>query len=291
MRKYRIIINADDLGMSKEVNSAIEKAIQEGCISSSTIMANAPAFEDAVRIAKLYPNVSFGLHLNIDEFNPLTDSSVFAKYGMMSENGSFKKEYLQNADINYSDELLKAIYSEWKTQMEKLLSAGITPSHLDSHEHTHGIFELQPLFLRLMKEYGIRRARRQPFSSMFEMIVVKLMHLNPSVQSVHTPQTETTPVTKNRSFVKRRLHQLWDAHRHRQWICNMRGENIVMTEFFDGYQKFCNCYPKLFKFKRIKTIELMTHPGHKGYFAETEMLMRKELQNVCQYELINYNQL
>ena len=292
MKKYyKIIINADDLGMSVDVNAAIERAINEGCISSSTIMANATAFDDAVRIAKSYPQITFGLHLNIDEFRPLTDTSIFEKYGMIDEKGSFKKEYLHNADVSYNDELLKAIYKEWKAQLSKVIDVGIIPSHLDSHEHTHGIFDLQPMLVRLMKEYGIKKVRRQPFSSMLDMVVAKLMHLNQPNQSELQQQSACIPTKKCRSFISRRFNQLGDARRHRQWIQDIKSENFEITDFFDGYQMFCSCYPRLYKHRSMETIELMTHPGHKGYVVETEMLMRKELQGVCQYELINYNQL
>lgn len=291
MKKYKIIINADDLGLSNEVNVAIEKAISGECISSSTIMANAPAFDDAIRIAKLYPHISFGVHLNIDEFYPLTEPSVFVKYGMIAENGAFKKEYLQNTNISFCNELLEAIYNEWKAQIEKMRDAGINPSHFDSHEHTHGIFGLQPVLVRLIKEYGVIKVRRRPFSSIFDMVVIKLMHLNQHATTEKNMHSYATSVENHRSFLYRRLHQLVDAYQHRLWIRDIRKEDIAVTDYFDGYQKFCNCYPKLFKYRNMETIELMVHPGHNGYFAETEMLMQKKLQSVCQYELVNYNQL
>ena len=290
--KNRIIINADDLGMSVEVNSAIEKAIIDGCISSSTIMANAPAFEDAIRIAKRYPQISFGVHLNIDEFCPLTDSSVFMKYGLLDDNGSFKKEYLLNSDIIYCDELYESIYNEWDAQIKRVVDSGITPSHVDSHEHTHGIFELQTTLVRLMKGYGIKRVRRRPYPSMFDMAAIKLLRINQSSRHVTNNQSVESMSTKNRhSFIIRRMKQLLDARRHRKWIKDMGGEGFVMTDYFEGYQVFYNCYPRLFKYRKMGIIELMTHPGHKGYQEETEKLMRKELKRVCQYELMNYNQL
>lgn len=291
MKILKIIINADDLGMSADVNDAIENAIKEGCISSSTIIANAPAFEDAIRIAKLYPHISFGLHLNIDEFSPLTESSVFAKNGMINGGGCFKKEYLLKTEARINDDLMVAIYNEWKAQIEKVIKAGVIPSHLDSHEHTHGIFDLQPILMKLMKEYGITKVRRQPYSSMQDMIATRLMHLNPISQSEYISQPVIKSAAKNHSFIYRRFHQLLDGYRHRQWIRDMKRDEITMTDFFEGYQMFCSCYPRLYKYKKMESVELMTHPGHPGYAAETEMLMKKEMMRICRYELINYNQL
>lgn len=290
MKSIRIIINADDLGMNDEVNTAIEKAIVAGCISSSTIMANSPAFDDAIRIAKRYPQVSFGLHLNVDEFAPLTNHDVFKKYHIIDEMGAFKKEVLHKFTI-IEEELEEAIYAEWKAQLEKVFATGIVPSHVDSHEHTHGIVGLQNVLIRLMKEYSIKRVRRKPYTSIAEMMV------NRGVQTGVPPTDKNTVSSKDserhnkHSFVYRRLMQLKDGGVQRRWVRRMRNEGFVTTNFFDSYQMFYNAYPRLLKYGRYNIVELMTHPGHPGYLFETELLMQKKLKDVCQYELVNYNEL
>ena len=85
----RLIINADDLGISKDVNKQIEECIHIGCITSSSLMANGPAFEDGIRIAKQYPQISVGVHLNIVEFTPLTNADIFRKHGVLDSEGAF----------------------------------------------------------------------------------------------------------------------------------------------------------------------------------------------------------
>jgi len=290
MKRIRLIINADDLGISKSANEAIEQAIQNKCISSSTIIVNGPAFEDAVRIAQSYPQISFGIHLNVDEFKPLTDDGVFRKYKIVDENGCFKKEVLPQFDVIEKD-LIEAIYEEWRAQINKLINAGIVPSHVDSHEHTHGITQLQPVFIKFTKEYGVMSVRRQPYTSILEMVVERGISIGRVLEPGTRVQNNSTQVKNKHSFIYRRLRQLWDGHKHRQWIRKMRKEGYAMTDFFDSYRRFCYCFPKLLKYKKMKVLELMTHPGHNGYLDETEMMMRKELQNICQYELINYNQL
>lgn len=290
MKLLRLIINADDLGINDKVNSAIEKAINEGCISSTTIMANAPAFDDAVRIAKQYPHISFGVHLNVDEFVPLTTQEVFMKYHFLDENGSFRKEVLHQY-TTIEDELIEAIYAEWKAQLERALSAGIVPSHVDSHEHTHGIVGLQNALIRLLKEYNIKKIRRKPYTSILEMIVNRGVS-NSSNSPTNSCELPMNTQPKDRpSFLYRRLKQLKDGSIQRQWIRKMQKEGFETTAFFDNYQMFCYAYPKLLKYRCIKTVELMTHPGHPGYQIETDLLMQKKLKDVCQYELINYNDL
>jgi predicted glycoside hydrolase/deacetylase ChbG (UPF0249 family) len=70
----KVIINADDLGLSIATNKAIECAIVKNMISSCTIIANGMAFDDAIRISKQFTNISYGVHLNIIEFCPMTNS-------------------------------------------------------------------------------------------------------------------------------------------------------------------------------------------------------------------------
>lgn len=288
MKMMRVIINADDLGMSMEVNASIEKAIKEGCISSSTIMANAPAFEDAVRIAKNNPQISYGVHLNVDEFAPLTNNDVFRKYQIVDETGVFKKEILHKFPV-IEDELVGAIYTEWKAQVDKVFASGIVPTHLDSHEHTHGIICLQEILIRLLKEYNIQLIRRKPYTSIAEMIINRGVKINQPSNKKNSLQPQVSHITKSHSFFIRRLLQLKDGCIQRKWIRRMHKEGIVTTAFFDSYQMFCNAYPKLLKYRRVKTVELMTHPGHPGYQIETDLVMQKKLNSVCKYELINYN--
>jgi hypothetical protein len=141
-----------------------------------------------------------------------------------------------------------------------------------------------------MKEYGIRKARRQPYSSMLEMVVMRLIHQRAQAKQ-GGGHCENIPAPKRHSFMYRRVQQILDAHRHRQWIHKMREETFAVTDYFYSYQMFLKSYPMFLKYRKMCTIELMTHPGHNGYLAETDMLMRKELQSICQYELINYYQL
>src|SRR6516164_9169595 len=69
-----LIINADDLGVSESVNNETFALMQSGLITSATLIANAPAFEDAVRNSKRFPHCSFGVHLNLSVFPPLSRS-------------------------------------------------------------------------------------------------------------------------------------------------------------------------------------------------------------------------
>jgi chitin disaccharide deacetylase len=67
----QVIVNADDLGMSREVNEAIFDLMARGRVTSASLLANAPATEEAIRTIPKFPQCSFGAHLNITEYEPL----------------------------------------------------------------------------------------------------------------------------------------------------------------------------------------------------------------------------
>ena len=82
----KIIINADDLGMSGTVNREIESCIQKGLITSTTIMANMPDFDGARKLYDTYNEaVSFGWHINLTEGEPLTKSQALLDFGYFVE--------------------------------------------------------------------------------------------------------------------------------------------------------------------------------------------------------------
>lgn len=150
-----IIVNADDFGMNTEVNEAIFELISRQRVTSSTIMVNAPAFEHAVAIIKQCPNCSFGIHLNITEFSPLTNNPVFKDF--LDEKGHFRRE---NLFLPIGVPLIHAIYCEWCAQIEKALLHGVKISHIDSHDHIHTRKpQLFPLLKLIQRKYNISKVR------------------------------------------------------------------------------------------------------------------------------------
>jgi predicted glycoside hydrolase/deacetylase ChbG (UPF0249 family) len=151
----RIIINADDLGYSDEVNDAIFSQIRAGCVTSSTILANGPRVKQAAHRLGEYKKTSFGVHLNISEFSPLTDPSRLRP--VLTPTGVFAGNIRA---VALTPTLKSAIFSEWCAQIELIQNLGIKLSHLDSHHHVHTIPELFFVLKRVQRKYGIRKVRR-----------------------------------------------------------------------------------------------------------------------------------
>jgi chitin disaccharide deacetylase len=164
----RLIINADDLGMSLQVNDSIFGLMARRLITSATILANGPFFEDAARRIPQLPWCSFGVHLNLTQFAPLTDD--LALLPLLDERGHFSRASFRRAHL--SSTLRQAVLTEWSAQVNKILSSGIRISHLDSHHDVHTDPRLFLTLKRLQRRFGLRKVRSaanlhlesQPFS-------------------------------------------------------------------------------------------------------------------------------
>ena len=155
-----MIINADDLGKSSEVNEAIGHALEDGVITSSTIMANSTTWDQVHKIIDRNPQASFGVHLNLTEGRALTINPVLTAAGIVDENNVFTKN-VRNLP-NYSDELLQAIKTEWDAQLNKVIKIeGINVTHIDGHHHIHTFYPFRFILIELLKKYGITKVRNR----------------------------------------------------------------------------------------------------------------------------------
>lgn len=278
MRK--IIVNADDLGISEEVNARIEECINKGVITSVSIIANAPAFEDGIRLAKKYPKISVGAHLNLVQFKPLTNADIFKSYGIVGQDGQFIMGALFGVSIN--EELQHAIFDEWDAQISKIEAYGIKPSHCDSHQHTHTITALTEPLIQIMDKHGIARLRRKMVPSVVLLIRKKIYkHCNPRFDRIEASK---------RPFLSRYFHFLHIINESRRWNSKM-GESFLMTNCFYSFSDFYYNRSYLNLGNNSSVVEVMCHPGHRFYQEETNIL-KKDLSWLPKgYTLVSYNQL
>jgi hopanoid biosynthesis associated protein HpnK len=158
----RLIVNADDFGLTPGINRAIVEAHAKGIVTSSTLMANGRAFKDAVQLTKTAPLLSIGCHVVLIDGEPVLGAkrltSLSPKGGTGFRDGL--KSFAARALTGRLDP--GEIEAEATAQIRRLHSAGIDVSHVDTHKHTH-LFPavLRPL-LRAARECGVR-AVRNPF--------------------------------------------------------------------------------------------------------------------------------
>ncbi|CAN5126270.1 chitin disaccharide deacetylase [soil metagenome] len=157
-----LIINADDFGMSREVNEGTKKGIEQGIITSVSVMANMPYFDDAITFLKKHPKVSVGLHFNITEGKPL----ILPKNAgnLIREDDYFFHWPQLLSKVGFKNIDFKEIDEELKMQFRKLQATGIPITHIDSHHHIHLYPSLFALVSKFADQHGISSLRGHYFN-------------------------------------------------------------------------------------------------------------------------------
>ena len=156
----RLIVNADDLGLSVAVSRGIEHAHRQGPVTSASLIANYPGFAEGVRVAEENPELGVGVHLNLIRGEPLCRPEDVAP---LLEGERFIGSFWHIGRVCAIPEYLRAAEREYRAQIEKVLDAGLRPDHLDFEKH-HGMWgPLYRLGCRLAAEYGLNiRSYHEP---------------------------------------------------------------------------------------------------------------------------------
>jgi predicted glycoside hydrolase/deacetylase ChbG (UPF0249 family) len=138
----RLIVNADDFGFTHDVNQGIVEAHCNGILTATTLMATGAAFDDAARLAKQNPSLDIGCHLVLVGSPPFptTVSQLVRAVALRRIR----------------------IYDELAAQVRRILDAGLAPSHLDTHKHTHLLPPVLDAVAKISEEFRIPWVRR-PF--------------------------------------------------------------------------------------------------------------------------------
>lgn len=139
-----LIVNADDFGYSNGVNYGIIDAHRNGIVNSTTMLVNTPGVEHAALLAKQYPTLGVGVHLNLTFGKPVSENVS----SLVNDTGQFS--FKNNTDVS-----LEEVEREWEAQIEKFLSLGLKPTHFDSHHHVHRRPFLAPVVKSLAEKYKL----------------------------------------------------------------------------------------------------------------------------------------
>jgi predicted glycoside hydrolase/deacetylase ChbG (UPF0249 family) len=139
--KY-LIPNADDFGYTRDVNEGIIHAHLQGILTAATLMAPGAAFDHAVALAREHRSLDVGVHLVLvgSEGFPPSVAQLIQQIAL----GRIR------------------IYEELAAQVRKVQNAGIRPTHLDTHKHTHLFPPVLNAVARISSEFKIPWVRR-PF--------------------------------------------------------------------------------------------------------------------------------
>lgn len=164
-----LIINADDFGISKDVNSAIVECFALKKIQRTTLLVNGNETDEAVKLSKsngFFHDV--GLHINIVEGVPITKEIRRTK--LCKADGTFDEAYFKNSLHRFVIPIgiKKALITEIGAQMDRYLEFGFDLKHIDSHQHTHINLSVLFIVLKMASEHGfktIRLARNIPITN------------------------------------------------------------------------------------------------------------------------------
>jgi predicted glycoside hydrolase/deacetylase ChbG (UPF0249 family) len=213
----RLVINADDFGFTPDVNAGIIHAHRHGILTATTLMANGDAFDDAVRLARETPTLDIGCHLVLVQGGSLVTGRP------LPETARQLLVALARRQID--------VYEELRAQVKKILAAGLRPTHLDSHKHTHALPSIFRVVVRIAHEFGIPYVRL-PFDATLPLARVPL------------------------DFARRR---------YCQWT---QGSNVCMTDHFTGFRLTGSLTERTFEAAicslRQGMTEFMCHPGFLG---------------------------
>ena len=150
-----VIVNADDLGMNKGIDRAIFELIGKGLVTSASLLANGPSIESACVGINNHPSCSFGAHLNVTEFSPLSAPDKLQP--ILNDQGAFAGEQIRATKM--TSELASGITDEFCAQIERLLTLGVRLTHIDSHHYILNMRKMVPILKKVRSRFGIARVR------------------------------------------------------------------------------------------------------------------------------------
>lgn len=153
----RLIINGDDFGLSPGVNRGILDAFREGILTSTTVLVNLPEFESAV--AALQANgPPAGVHLNLSLGKPIAPPEMVPS--LLDSTGTFprspsvlaRRHFLGRLDSDH-------VAVEFRHQIQRFISTGLAPTHLDTHKHVHCLRPILSAMIKVAEEFQIKTIR------------------------------------------------------------------------------------------------------------------------------------
>jgi predicted glycoside hydrolase/deacetylase ChbG (UPF0249 family) len=161
----KLIVNADDLGLTGGVNRAIVETHRSGVVSSATLMANGAQFEDALRAARSTPDLSVGCHVVLVDGTPVSPPGTVET--LLAIRSAEPEKFYSSLSAFAARAMLGGfdpdeLVAEITAQIRKIQSTGLAVTHLDTHKHAHIFPAVLVALLRAARICGVR-AIRNPF--------------------------------------------------------------------------------------------------------------------------------
>jgi chitin disaccharide deacetylase len=249
-----LIINADDFGLTGELNHCVQHLHSKGVLPSTTIIANSPFFSQAVDIAKSSPGLGVGIHLCLDgPFNMKKGPSSLVD----PESGKFYdhlyvSEKLKKYKFNPAD-----IFEEYDLQMQKVLDHGIKITHIDHHHHFHLYHQSLKQIIKISKKYNIRSIRSQ----------IILLPVSPGLVN--------SAYRRTHQFFVKKSFKVPDGYFE------------LLSSSMDPYELNLERLRRLLS-SNYNTIEIECHPNNENYFDTLFLGSPEVLELLKEHTVINF---
>ena len=269
MMDRRIIINADDFGLCDGVNEAVARAHSDGILTSATIMVNMPAAEKAVKIAKKLPSLGVGVHLNLNEGQPISKDPGIDR--LLDSDGQFAHSPLKLSLLSLAGHKIReAIRTELAAQIQWVIDHGLKPTHLDSHKHIHSF----PALFSIV----CQSARR------FQISAIRWTFEPKELSRIPWPMTSEEGRIR---AIKVRIMAKINRMQNKDFLKNDVLLGIAHTGRID-----VNFFKAVTLYNSAATVEVMTHPGFiDGLDADKTRLLHQrkvELDALCSEKTRQY---
>ncbi|MDX2161896.1 MAG: ChbG/HpnK family deacetylase [bacterium] len=144
-----LIVNADDFGLTEGTNRAIVDAHQRGLVTSTSLLANGQAFDHAIALARAAPSLKVGVHLTLTEGAPVGDRAWLPGGQFPLSNQPYARALLRGTLPR------AAIRAEFHAQVEKVIAAGVQPTHIDGHKYIHLLPEVAVLAAEVAHAFAV----------------------------------------------------------------------------------------------------------------------------------------
>jgi hopanoid biosynthesis associated protein HpnK len=162
-RRRFLILTADDFGIHEAVNEAVSEATRAGVLTAASLMVGAPAAEDAVRRARVLPQLRVGLHLVLaDGFAMLPREQI---PDLVDNQGRFGDGmWLDGVRYFVLPSLRRQLEAEIRAQFAAFVRTGLALDHVNAHKHFHLHPTLLQMIVRVGREFGMTAVRvpREP---------------------------------------------------------------------------------------------------------------------------------
>jgi chitin disaccharide deacetylase len=154
----QLIVTADDFGVAREVNDAVEAAHRGGVVTAASLMVSAPAAADAVERARRMPSLRVGLHLVLVDGRPVLPPSAVTH--LVDGSGVFRSNMAALGTVlSFSRQARRQLAAEITAQFEAFRATGLTLDHCNAHKHFHLHPVVGGLIAAIGGRFGLRAGR------------------------------------------------------------------------------------------------------------------------------------